>query len=111
MSTRHVVCRTDGPDLAFSGTLVAQVDSRERKTDMHEWTVLQLYRTDRGAYVAVRERWSEDTSMRPGSMLPTIDWVEARACPDSAAVIAWLGWSWLTRLLYERGGIVPQERV
>jgi hypothetical protein len=96
--TRYVLSDDDGPDVAFNGDLVAQVDSRDGKTQHGEWTVIRVYRRAAGGYAVQRERWSEDGD---GASL---DDTQARAFDTEAALVESLGWSWFTKGLYERCG-------
>jgi len=102
-------CDDGKRQFGFVTELLAEVDSRERKTDMHEWTVLQLYRTDTGKFVAVRERWSVDKRYRPGTVYPECDWVDSHVSDTTTGIVEWLGWSWLTKSLYDRAGIAPRQ--
>lgn len=105
--TAPVTIRPDsGPDLRFAGAVVAEVSSHEPGRD--QWSVLRLWRTDRGAYVVVRERWREGDTEPEG--------LAAAACPSGADVVRWLHGggrraSWLTKELLDAAGIDHAEEV
>ncbi len=94
--------RDNGPDLVFTGTLLARVDSRARKQDHREWTEIEVWRTRAGELVAVRRSCREPV----GPVART-----AERFDHMAEVAAWLGWSWLTRQLYAQCGYRPEIRV
>lgn len=91
---------TKGPDLRFQGKVIATVDSFAPGRD--EWSILTIYRTEGGSYVAVRERLEDDGEGRPEVVMR-----EASPCKDAAAVLAFYGGatSWMVKQLLAEAGI------
>lgn len=108
MSQPYILTPDSGPDISFVGDVVAEVSSRDAGRD--QWSVLRIYRTVGGAFVAERERWRD----RDGT--PDLAAYGAGVCPDAAAVVRWFHGppqraSWLTKDLLDAAGIPHAEVV
>ena len=92
----YTIQRDNHPDLQFSGDLIAHVSSSESTGSPGRWTVLDLYRTEGGNYVAVqigRTIWEGER-----------DRFSAQVCANPAEVMAYLGHGWLAKDLYAYAG-------
>ena len=83
-----------GPDLAFNGTIVAQVSSWMR--DAPRWSELRLYKTEGGGWVCHSIGHTIDTEEEPI--------VRAEACKNEAEIKAFFGMRYLAKELYDRAG-------
>jgi hypothetical protein len=86
---------TDGEQkLSFNGSLLGSVTSNDGTPDKERWfTELDLYRTERGAFVAVR------STVRHGERRTS--W---RISRDQTEIQEWLGYGALSLELYEDAG-------
>lgn len=84
-----------GPKIAFSGALVAEVASQR---DRGRWTELALYRTEAGRYIC----HTIGRTQRPGEH----DRYSGQVCETEAEVIEFFGQRWLAKKLYDQAGIV-----
>lgn len=105
---RFLLTPDSGPDIEFDGTVLAEVSSRDSGRD--QWSVLRIYRTAGGSFVAERERWRD----RDGAPEQTVYGVGV--CPDAAAVVRWFHGppqrpSWLTKELLDAAGIAHAEHI
>lgn len=109
MTTYHLE-PDSGPDLQFAGELIAVSDSREGESradpgyDGGYWSVLRIYRTEAGEYVAeaIKCRNSLERS-------------RAARCADHAAVVAFFhgpdgrNANWLTKDVLDQASIPHTE--
>lgn len=92
--SRFIIETTDGPGFELVGIKLGHVSSRGHKDDRSQWSVLEVYQAVSGRYVAVRERhFATGKTKREGRVFERPEEIQQ-----------WLGWSWLTRDLYDLCG-------
>lgn len=99
----YLVRQDDGPDLRFTGALIASVESsQERESRLYSgetgrWDELELYRTTAGSFVCMIEncsRWTGERNTR-----------RAAVVSSAAEVIDFFGHGWLAKEIYDEAGI------
>lgn len=98
---QFTICRDNERDLRFTGEMIASVDSKGKSNG--RWTVLKLYKTESGKYVAEqigRTNWDGEH-----------DRFSATVCETENDVIEALGTGWLAKELYEQAGIECIENI
>jgi|SRR5690554_882060 len=97
------------PDVSFCGELLATASSENIASKMRgkknnsRWTVLELYKTEAGAFVCV----NIGRSSKPGE----VDQAKVEVVETEKAVIDFFGQGWLSKELYETAGIENVIRI
>ena len=105
MGKSYSLKRDTGPDVAFYGEKVAEVDSRDYKRGARQerWTEMVMYKTGSGKIVV---------SIAGRSRMPgEVDRLKVKVCENIQEVFDKVGFSYLAKSLYEEAGIKPEVQV
>ena len=101
---QEVVERDNAPDLKFTGVKIAMASSKPAYgNDGGRWTVLELYATKGGKYIAA----TTGVTCWQGEH----DRYDAKVCNSEADVIEYLGHGWVAKEIYEIAGIENTKKI
>lgn len=105
MKKSYSLKRDTGPDIAFYGEKIAEVDSRDYKLGAQQlrWCEMVMYKTESGKIVV---------SISGRSKVPgEVDRLKVKVCETVQEVFDKVGFSRLAKSLYEEAGIRPEVQV
>lgn len=105
MGKSYSLKRDTGPDVAFYGEKIAEVDSRDYKRGARQerWTEMVMYKSGSGKIVV---------SISGRSIVPgEVDRLKVKVCEDIEEVFKKVGFSHLAKALYEEAGIKAEVHI